>query len=147
MRLQATVVACALALVASLDAATPIARAFVSPGYHSSRARRILRGRWRVLTMGQSGNGVPMKDMLVLVIDETTMRFVLLGEDKGPQAEYRILAEDDASLELDVVRHSSTGDEHTSADVLVESPDAMTVYILRKGEDKEQVLRLSRIEQ
>jgi hypothetical protein len=142
-RLPATVVAVALA-IAAVSPIAPPAHAFVSPGYHASRARRTLVGTWRIVGNRKGGVAEEIDPAVRLDITTSTMRR-RVGTTADPNVgHYEVVHEDETSLDLRV----TFSGEVLDIDVLVETPNAMTFYMRLKGDDdEERALRLERVEE
>jgi hypothetical protein len=119
------------------------ASAFVSPGYHASRARRTLVGSWRIV--GDRKGGVPedIDPAVRLDITSATMRRRVGKVVDAHVGQYEVLHEDDTTLDLRVTFEGDVLD----VDVLVETSNAMTFYIRSHKDDDERALRLERVEE
>ena len=123
------VFACACACIVSA-ATMPSAQAFVTPGWQRVAQQRSILGRWMLLDVRGLG-GVEPPPNLVVEIGERTIRVFMDSDPKSPELEYRSSLDEDGMLVIDA---SDASGENLEVDVLLETSEAMTVY-LRHGDD------------
>jgi hypothetical protein len=136
--------ALSIGIVTPIALVAPPASAFVSPGYHASRARRTLVGTWRIVGNRKGGVAEEIDPAVRLDITTSTMRR-RVGNVVDPNVgHYEVVHEDDSTLDLRV----TFAGEVLDVDVLVETPNAMTFYIRTQNDgDEERALRLERVEE
>ena len=129
---------------ASVGLIAPPAAAFVSPGYHASHARRTLVGTWRIVGNRKGGVAEDIDPAVRIDITASTLHR-RVGTLADPNVgHYDVLHEDETSLDLRV----SFVLEVLDVDVLIETPDAVTLYIRSEhDDDEERALRLERVDE
>lgn len=129
---------------ASLTLLPAPASAFVSPGYHASRARRTLVGTWRIVGNRKGGVAEDIDPNVRIDITTSTLHRRVGALPDPNVGRYDVLHEDDTSLDLRVTFVLDVLD----VDVLIETPDAMTLYIRsERDDDEERAIRLERVEE
>lgn len=119
------------------------ANAFVTPSFRGARerGRKALIGTWRALSL-KPHNGTPIiEPNLTMSFDPTTLRVETDG--KVERATWRVLDQEANIVELEVT--DTKGKVH-DVDVLIESSDALTLYIEDDDGDDELVVRLERLD-
>lgn len=123
-----SVIACVVAIV---GATSSNASAFVPPGWRQAALHRGIVGRWQLVDVrGTSISFDPDAKLLVLDIGTTTLRVML--DDKVREFRYESTVDEDGMLA--VVAYNDSG-ERVDADVLLETPDAMTIYLMEGDDD------------
>jgi hypothetical protein len=119
------------------------ASAFVTPSYSGARerGRKALIGTWRALSI-KAHNGAPKFEPEITITFEKN---VLRVESEGDieRATWRVISQEGSIVELEIT--DSKGKTH-DMDVLIESSDALTLYIEDDDGDDEEVLRVERID-
>lgn len=119
------------------------AGAFVTPGFSGARerGRRALLGTWRALSYKSHNGSQIFEPGITISFEKTTLR--VEAEGKIERASWRVLDQEGSIVELEVT--DSKGKAH-DMDVLIESSDALTLYIEDDDGDDDEVLRVERID-
>lgn len=135
MRLLSVALVCA-----TLATASP-ANAFVVPRWNTVRERRgALLGTWRAVTYKKQYNAVITDPGITVSFDKAAVWVEYSG--KTEKGTWKIVAHDDDLLSLDITDEKG---KVRRLDVLVEGPDALTLYVEDDAGDDEETLRLERI--
>ena len=136
-----------LALMVIASSATTIAiaprdaHAFVSPGWQRVSLHRGILGTWQLIQVrGESLSLAPEAKSLVLEIGATTLRATF--EDKTKELSYETTIDEDGMISL--TAYNDAGDR-IEADVLLETADAMTIYLKEHEDDIGIALHFERI--
>ncbi len=135
MRLLSVALVCA-----TLSASLP-ARAFVVPRWNAIRERRgALLGSWRAVTYKKQYNSSVADPDITVTFERAAMWVEHSG--KTEKGTWKIVTHDGDLLSVEVT--DDKGKNH-NLDVLVEGPDALTLYVEDDDGDDEETLRLERI--
>jgi hypothetical protein len=129
------------AIASSMAIAPRDAHAFVSPGWRTLSIHRGIVGTWQLIQVrGESMSLAPEAKSLVLEIGATTIRATF--EDKTKELLYESVVDEDGMLAL--TAYNDSGDR-IEADVLIETADAMTIYLKENDDDIGIALHFERI--
>lgn len=135
MRFLSVALACA-----TLATAMP-ANAFVVPRWNMVRERRgALLGSWRAVTYKKQYNSVVADPGITVSFEKAVVWVEYSG--KSEKGSWKIIAQDGDLLSLEVTDNKG---KIRNLDVLVEGPDALTLYVEDDAGDDEETLRLERI--
>jgi hypothetical protein len=135
MRLLSVALVCA-----TLATALP-ANAFVVPRWNALRDRRgSLLGTWRVVTAKKAFNAAVADPDITISFERAVIWIEHSG--KSEKGTWKIVSQDADLLSVEVT--DDKGKPH-NLDVLIESPDALTLYLEDEAGDDEEKLRLERV--
>jgi hypothetical protein len=135
MRFLSVALACA-----TLATAMP-ANAFVVPRWNTLRERRgSLLGSWRAVTYKKQSNVSVADPGITVSFDKAAVWVESSG--KTEKGTWKLVTQDGDLLGVEIT--DDTGKAH-NMDVLVESSDALTLYVADDSGDDDETLRLERI--
>lgn len=130
-----------VALVCATLASAAPANAFVVPRWNLARDRRgALLGTWRTVTYKKQYSLSVADSGIVIGFDKGVMWIEHSG--KTEKGSWKVVTADGDLLGLEITDDKG---KHHNLDVLVESPDALTLYLEDDAGDDEETLRLERI--
>ena len=131
----------AVAATSSIAIVPRDAHAFVSPGWRTISIHRGIVGTWQLIQVrGESMSIAPEAKSLVLEIGATTIRASF--EDKTKELLYETTVDEDGMLSLTAY---NDGGDRIEADVLLETADAMTIYLKENDDDIGIAMHFERI--
>lgn len=130
-----------VALICVTLASAAPANAFVVPRWNLARDRRsALFGTWRTVTYKQQYKSSVMDPGIVVGFDRAVMWVEHSG--KTEKGTWKVVTADGDLLELEIT--DDKGKRH-NLDVLVDSSDALTLYLTDDAGDDVETLRLERV--